>query len=456
MQHLAVIMSFWMATILLTGFLIPAVCSLIPFKVDSREWAKETCQLDWKARSMMGITRFSIAPGTRYVVATAVALLTIFCVWEMTRLKIGDPTPGSPVFYENHTYNKDQAVLNKTFDASSENLILFYEGKPDSVYDPVVFNTFEEFARHMKAQLPDIYKSSTSIIDIMKMTNVTFHDGDKLSYQLPCNQTVATGLMNMVKQNTPRGTFERFLDTTGERAQITIFFADHTSDNLLRIRDSAYDFFRTRPMKIEKGEFKLAGGRIGMEIAVNEEMKRSHFLIDLAVYLGIFVLCALSYKSIVAGLMLTLPLILANAMSFTYMSMRNIGLSINTLPIAAIGAGVGVDSAIYLYSRCQEEFPLQKGDWMGTITQSVCTCGKAIVYTGITVILPILTWYFFSDMKFQAEVGFFLSLIMGVNVVLSMTLHPLMIWLIKPKFIRRGFVDAEETAVSSEEEAVSA
>jgi predicted RND superfamily exporter protein len=441
MQHLAVIMSFWMGTILLTGFLIPAVCSLIPFKVDSSEWAKETCQVDWKARIMMNVTSFSIAPRTRYVVGAIIIALTVFCVWEMGKLKIGDSTPGSPIFYETHIYNKDQGILNKTFDASSENFMLFYEGQKDSVYDPAVFNTFEEFARHMKEKLPDIYKSSTSIIDTMKMTNVTYHDGDKLWYQLPRNQDMSTGLMNMVKQNTPRGTFERFLDTTGERAQITFFFADHTSENLLRIRDAAYDFFKTRPMKIEKGEFKLAGGRIGMEIAVNEEMKRAHIMIDLAVYMGIFILCALSYRSIVAGLMLTLPLILANAMSFTYMSIRNIGLSINTLPIAAIGAGVGVDFAIYLYSRCIEEFPLQKGDWMGTITQSICTCGKAVIYTGITVILPILTWYFFSDMKFQAEVGFFLSLIMAVNVLLSLTLHPLIIWIIKPKFISRNFTE---------------
>jgi hypothetical protein len=361
----------------------------------------------------------------------------------MSKIKIGDPTPGSPIFYADHLYNRDQAVIDKTFDASSENLMLFYEGQTDSVTDPAVLNTFEGFAKHMKQILPDIYKASSSIIDIAKMTNVTYHDGDKLWYQLPRNERMLTGVMNMVKQNTPRGTFERFLNTTGERAQITLFFSDHTSDNLLRIRNAAYDFFKTTPMKIEKGEFKLAGGRIGMEIAVNEEMKRSHVLIDLAVYLGIFLLCAVSYRSIVAGLMLTLPLLLANAMSFTYMSIRNIGLSINTLPIAAIGAGVGVDFAIYLYSRCIEEFPFQNGDWMATITQSICTCGKAVVYTGLTVILPILTWYFFSDMKFQAEVGFFLSMIMGANVLLCLTLHPLIIWIIKPKFIQRGLYERE-------------
>ncbi len=445
MQHLAVIMTFWMMSIVLTGFMVPVVCTLLPFRVATGP--KEKAQLDMLSRIMMKITHFSISPRGKYVVGAVIVCIAVLCTWQTTKLKIGDPSAGSPVFYSNHPYNKDQALINKTFDASSENLMLFYEGQKDSVYDPDVLNTFEGFARHMQRALPDIYKSSSSIIDTMKMTNVTYHDGDKLWYQLPRNQAMSTGLMNMVKQNTSRGTYERFLDTTCERGQITLFFSDHISENLIRIRDAAYDFFKTRPMKIDKGEFKLAGGRIGMEIALNEEMKRAHVVIDCIVLGAIFVLCVFSFRSIVAALMLTLPLLLANSVAAAYMGLKGIGLSINTLPVAAIGVGVGVDFAIYLYSRCIEEFPLQKGNWMATITQAICSCGKAVVFTGITVILPILSWYVFSDMKFQAEVGFFLAMIMGTNVLLTLSLHPLMIYVIKPKFISRNLVEREETRV---------
>ena len=437
MQHLAVIMSFWMMTIIMTGFLVPAICSLIPLKVASEAWAKESCQVDWKARLITAITRFSISVRSRYVVGGLIVLVTVFCFWQTSKLKIGDPTPGSPVFYANHTYNKDQALVNEAFDASSENFLLYYEGTRESVYDPEVLLTFEAFDRHMQEQLPDIYKSPDSLINTVKMVNVTLHDGDQMWYQLVRKIDLLTGLMGYVKSSTDPATLGRYIDRTLERAQLTLYFADHTSHNLLRIRDAAYGFFKTHPAKTEHGEFKLAGGRIGMEIALNEEMKRSHLMIDLAVYLAIFLLCAFSYRSITAGLMLTLPLILANSVAGAYMNLMGMGLSINTLPIAAIGAGLGVDFAIYLYSRAMEEFPLQGGNWEKTIVQSICTCGKAVVYTGITVILPILTWYFFSEMKFQAEVGFFLSIIMATNVILCLTLHPLLIYVIKPKFISR-------------------
>jgi predicted RND superfamily exporter protein len=447
MQYLAIIMTFWMLSIILTGFMVPAICNLIPLKVASEKWAKDSCQVDWLARLMMRITRFSIGSGSRYAVGALIIILAIFCFWQTSKLKIGDPTPGSPVLWPDHPYNQDQALMDRTFDASSENLMLFYEGEKGSVYDPAVLTTFEGFSRHMRQELPDIYKSSTSIINMVKMMNVTLHDGDKFWYQLPRNETLLTSLLGYVKANMGFTTSCRFIDEGMERAQITLFFADHTSENLLRIREEAYDYFKDHPMKIGKGEFKLAGGRIGLEIALNEEMKRSHAIIDLTVLGAIFILCTLSFLSIKAGLMLTLPLILANTVAGAYMSLSNIGLSINTLPIAAIGVGVGVDFAIYLYSRCQEEFPLQGGDWTRTIIQSICTCGKAVVYTGLTIILPIITWYFFSDMKFQAQVGFFLAMIMGTNVILTLTLHPLLIYIIKPKFI------SEKKKVSSISEA---
>ena len=440
MQQLAIIMSFWMMSIAFSAILTPIICSYIPLTGVSEKWSKKRTKMDWFDRAIMAAARFSIGAG-KYVVALGVLGLLIFCGWQTSNLKIGEPTPGSPLLWPDSQYNNDQALIDEKFDASSENLMLFYEGEEKSVYDPLVLNTFEAFARHMKERLPDIYKSSSSIINMVKNVNLQLHDGDKFWYQLPRNKEMLTGLMGYVRGSLGSATRGRFIDDGMERAQITLFFADHTSENLLRIRDAAYDFFKHHPMKIDKGEFKLAGGRIGLEIAVNEEMKASHGIIDAMVLVTIFVMCALCFRSIVAGLMLVLPLIFANLLAFAYMSMNNIGLSINTLPVAAVGVGVGVDFAIYLYSRCIEEVPHQDS-WANTIMMAVRTSGKAVVYTGLTLILAIIPWYFISALKFQAQMGFFLSMLLLANLVLALTLHPLLIYLIKPRFMmaKRSFL----------------
>ena len=201
-------------------------------------------------------------------------------------------------------------------------------------------------------------------------------------------------------------------------------------------------------MKTEKGEFKLAGGRIGMEIGLNEEMKRSHVVMDTLVLVAIFIMCSLAFRSLVAGAMLTVPLILSNLIAFSYMAVTDIGLSANTLPCSAVGVGVGVDFAIYLYSRCIEEYP-HHNDWVETVMKAVGTAGKGIVFTGITLILPIITWYFISELKFQAQMGFFLSMLLFTNMIAAFTLHPLLIVMIKPRFMQKGAAFEHEESVKS-------
>ncbi|MHB8766373.1 MAG: efflux RND transporter permease subunit, partial [Deferrisomatales bacterium] len=447
MQQLAVMMSFWMATIVLSGMLVPLICSFLPLRkreVD-REWEGE----GWLERLNAAVARFSLGAG-RYLIFGVAAFIVVFGGYQTTRLKIGDPTPGSPILWPDHRYNQDQAFINQTFDASSENFALYYEGKPGSVYDPDVLYTFEAFARHMEGQLPDIYKSSSSILNMAKILNLTFHDGDPYWYQLPRNEEALTGLLGHIRNTVDRGTLSRYMDTTLERAQVVLYFADHTSDNMLRIREAAYGFFRDHPMELEGGRFHLAGGAVGLEMAVNEEMGRSHVLMDSMVLVAIFAMCALTFRSWVAGLMLTVPLALSNLVAFGYMALMDIGLSTNTLPCSAVGVGVGVDFAIYLYSRCTEEFPKHR-DWADTILASVRTAGKGIVYTGLTLILPILAWYVISDLKFQAQMGFFLAILLFINMLAAFTLHPVLIYLVRPRFMTRNAAAAAAAPGAGEE-----
>lgn len=434
MQQLAILMSFWMITIALSGFLVPLICCSLPRLTTVKPDAikKET----WFDRVTIGISRFSIGSG-KWIIGVGAITIVVFGVWQTTKLKVGDPTPGSSILWPDHPYNQDQAFINQTFDVSSEDLMLYYEGDAGSVYDPFVMKTFEAFDRYMAKHLPDIYKSSSAITDMAKMLNLTFHDGDQIWFQMPSQAEQVTGLLGYIRNNIDRNTLGRYMDPTLKRAQITVYFSDHTSDNMLRIRDAAYNFFEDNRMETDRGRFLLAGGSIGMEIAVNEEMRRTHALMDTLVLIVIFLMCMLAFRSFVAGAMLAAPLILSNLVAFSYMSINNIGLSTNTLPCSAVGVGVGVDFAIYLYSRCMEEFP-KSHDWQQTVLTAVRTAGKGIVFTGLTLILPILPWAFISALKFQAQMGFFLAMLLFTNMVAALTLHPLLILIIKPRFMTQG------------------
>jgi predicted RND superfamily exporter protein len=443
MQYVAIFMTVWMATIALCGIFTPILCSYMPLARASEHWVRKSQKMSWLDRLCVGACTFSTGKG-KTVIALAVVCLVAFFAYAGGRLKIGDPSPGSPLLWPEHRYNQDQAMVDKTFDVSSEDFTLYYGGEKDSVYDPAVLNTFEAFDRHMKARLPDIYKSSDSIIGMMKTISYILHDGDVLWRELPYKPDKITNLIGWTRDQVDVYTMARYVDHDMSKAQITLYFSDHTSDNLLRIHRAANEFFALHPMKTDRGEFFLAGGRIGMEMATNEEMKRTHLQVDGMVLIAIFLLCFLFYRSLIGACMFTVPLILANMIAYGYMAMAGIGLTINTLPVAAVGVGVGVDFAIYIYNRCREEFALlrQPGaqapsdPWLAVILRAVRTSGKAVILTGLTVVLPISVWYFISDMKFQAQVGLFLAMILSANVLFAITLHPLLLYVIKPRFVR--------------------
>ncbi len=432
MQQIAIMMGFWMMTIAISGMMVPIICSFLPIKADKVENRNNGEGL---ARINTKLAEFSIGPG-KYHVGIIVLIILVVGIWQTTRLKVGDPSPGSPILWPDHTYNQDTGFINKTFKFSSDNIALYYEGAKDSVYDPEVPRIFEKFDQHMAKELPDIYKSSSSFLHYGKTINMLYHDGDPTWFQLSRNEELLTGTLGIMRARVGSATLRRFVDGSCERAQIMVFFADHTSDNMLRVKNAAYDFFKEHPMKTKNGEFKLAGGRIGLEIALNEEMKRSHAVMDTLVLVTILIMCSLAFRSFVAGAMLALPLILSNLIAFSYMAWANIGLSPNTLPCSAVGVGVGVDFAIYLYSRCIEEFP-RHDSWSKTVIAAVRTAGNGIVFTGITLILPIIPWSFISELKFQAQMGFFLAMLLFINMLGALVLHPLLIVMIKPKFMKR-------------------
>jgi MMPL family len=115
-----------------------------------------------------------------------------------------------------------------------------------------------------------------------------------------------------------------------------------------------------------------------------------------------------------------------------------LGLDLNTLPVRAVGLGVGIDYGIYLLTRiCDEYQSAHNGDVQEAATRAITTTGEAISFIAFTMVMSVLPWYFLSDLRFLAEMGLMLALVMAFNWLLALTLLPLEVMIIKPKFLGR-------------------
>lgn len=184
-------------------------------------------------------------------------------------------------------------------------------------------------------------------------------------------------------------------------------------------------------------DIKLCGGMIGVLAAVNQEIAWSQAGTIMLIFFIVFVLCSSVFRSIWAGVCLALPLVIANLAAFTYMVFKEISLDVNTLPVFAVGIGVGVDYGIYVLSRFREEYG-RTGDIDKAISKGLSTAGLGVVFTAITLTIPVLLWYFLSQIKFQAEMGLLLAFLLIFNMFGALFFIPSACSYFKPRFITLG------------------
>jgi len=188
-------------------------------------------------------------------------------------------------------------------------------------------------------------------------------------------------------------------------------------------------------------QFVMAGGIMGILAATNQEVERSHVANIALIFLVIFVLHSVTYRSVPSGFIILLQISTATMLSLAYMAIKGVGLNINTLPVQSVGVGIGVDYAIYIVDRiCQEVVDTEDID--EAIRRAVRTTGMAVSFTATTIVGGIFLWGF-SHLRFQAEMAQLLTILMVVNMLGAITVVPAFYSILRPKVA---------TALLSEEE----
>ena len=183
------------------------------------------------------------------------------------------------------------------------------------------------------------------------------------------------------------------------------------------------------------GKWVLAGGAVGVQAAIRETIADAQIWNLILALGGVWLFCALEFKSITAGLILTIPLAISNIITFALMGAYHIGLTTNTFPVASVGIGLGVDYGIYFIGRLVEE--KEKGETLTeAIYKALITNGKSIIQIATTITLGLVLWAF-SPLKFQAEMGILLAILLTLNMFGALLLVPALICIIKPRFLEK-------------------
>jgi hypothetical protein len=208
---------------------------------------------------------------------------------------------------------------------------------------------------------------------------------------------------------------------------VMLFLKDHKAATIERVVAAVKAWRSANP--VAGAQFRLAAGNVGVMAATNEEVHRTEFPILFGVFAAVIIMCLVTFRSVIGTVIVFLPLALVAILAYAVMAIAGIGLKITTLPMVALGVGIGVDYGIYLWSRMQAY--LAQGDSVRVAYErTMRITGASIIFTGITLAIGVLPWIF-SPLQFQADIGVLLTFMFLVNMIGAIIMIPaLAAWLL--------------------------
>ncbi len=424
LQKLAVMGGFWVLSILISDMILnPVFLSFLPApNPDQAKKQKLTTAL------LARVAGWCLGPARKVILGVTVVVFVIGAVFA-SNLVVGDVHPGTPMLWPDSKYNMDVDRIAEKF-RNTEEFTVVVEGETrDAIKNPKVLRTMEAFQRHMEGI--DEVGATSSLVDLLPGIISILHGADPKWELIPHNPRDSGFFLEMIYSSSEPGDLVRFVTIDSQNANITVYLKDHKGETLRRVVDRAKSFIAAHP--VEGAKFRLAGGYGGLLAAINEEVTKHQTQVTLMAFGIIFLFCALAYRSILAGLLFLIPLLVSNYLTYALMGARGIGLDVNALPVVAVGVGLGVDYGLYIIGRIQEEFRIC-GDIDQAITTALTTAGKAVLFTASTMVFGVFFWAF-SFLRFQADMGVLLLFWMIVSMLGGLILLPTIVSIIKPKFL---------------------
>jgi predicted RND superfamily exporter protein len=182
-------------------------------------------------------------------------------------------------------------------------------------------------------------------------------------------------------------------------------------------------------------QFLLAAGSAGIDAATNIVVEQANREMLLLVYASVAILCFITFRTWRAVVVALIPLMLTSVLCEALMVLLGIGVKVATLPVIALGVGIGVDYALYLLSvqltRQRAGASLQEA-----YRDALMFTGKVVTLVGFTLAGGVVTWVW-SPIKFQADMGILLTFMFLWNMVGALILIPaLSYFLLRPKVVK--------------------
>ena len=419
-REMAITASIGVAIVILTDLLLlPVLVSYVHFDAGYQlrvERRQRRLAVLWHKLSGITERRPALA-----IILIAV-VLAAFGVWKGRETPIGDTQAGVPELRADSRYNRDNGVITSRFNIGVDLLTVIVQSQQPVCVSHELMTSIDRFGWHMLnvAGVQDV----VTLPFIAKIATAGWNEGSLKWRSIPREQTQLTQSTRYIETSTG------LLNEDCDVVPVMMFLTDHRADTIERAVREVKSWRNTNTPA--GAQLRLAAGIVGVMAATNETVEAKQLLILAGVFAAVILMCLLTFRSVVGTVLVVAPLALVSVLVYAVMALVGIGLKVSTLPMVALGAGIGVDYGIYLFSRMQE-FLHQGLSVRESYERTLRVTGASVIFTGITLAIGVATWVF-SPLKFQADIGIMLTFMFLVNMLAAIVLLPaLAAWLIHPR-----------------------
>ncbi|MDN4504219.1 MMPL family transporter [Alteromonadaceae bacterium BrNp21-10] len=409
-RELAITASMGVAVIILTNLiLLPVLISFI--KLDQRYLDKFDPQQNNADKYWRWFAK-AASPKPAMIIGIITSLLFAGGLYLAGKMKIGDLEAGAASLHSYSRYNQDTFLITDKFAITVDYLSVLVETNPGSCSSHTIMKAIDDFQWKM-ANVEGV-QSTVSLASMTKVVNAGYNEGNPKWRVLPRNQQTMAQALSRIP------TTSGLLNGDCSVMPVILFMEDHKAETIERVVAAVKQY--RQEYTTDDLTFLLASGPVGVMAATNEAVSTAQGPMMWYVFGAVIILCLLSFKSIRATLSVVIPLYVVSVLAQGLMTYLNIGLTVSTLPVIALGVGIGVDYGIYILSTMSEKLkfgmPIQQAYF-----EALQERGSAVLFTGITLAVGVSTWVF-SALKFQMDMGILLTFMFVVNMLGAIIVLP--------------------------------
>jgi predicted RND superfamily exporter protein len=411
-RELGIIASIGVAVMLLTNkIMLPIFLSYIKLNDNEIKRAQSNIKGEnhafWKT-----LSQFTKRKNAAIILLFASGL-AVYAMSVQDQLIVGDVEAGAPEFWPDARYNQDADAIQSKFSVGLDELVILAKAEQKgSCVNFNVMQTIDDFVWQLKNV--DGVQSVKALSQVIRERNIGNYEANPKFLGIPRNEKMISANIYRVEMS------QALFSNDCSIMPVTIYLTDHKAETLERVIDAVKEFNLNN--KNTQVTFVPAMGNAGIMAATNEIVAKAQTKIELILFAAVGLFCFVTFMSIRATICIVLPLALVAYLANVVMVYLGIGLKVSTLPVLAMGVGVGVDYGIYLFARMRAHMSIGKS-LMDSYYESLKEVGTGVIFTSVTMTIGVATWYF-SDLKFQADMGILLAYMFFVNMLGAIILIP--------------------------------